>query len=177
MRAKGYRCEAYYARAIQGLFATTPDVYPYHHTSAKKPRAFSSGRAKHVPSSCLGSSMTTAPDNNTAINGPIILGARQYRLAEASGSCQAMYWPSPGLPQTPGSLQSKRPAAPGPGIARIMDWTKTGLPQSMVSPNPRLPNPVSDKPWAGTTQVSGDGAAKRTATAELATDQPHLTDR
>lgn len=131
--------EACYDRATQELFATTPLLNPYHHTSATKPRAFSPGRAKHVPSSCLGSSMTTQGDNETAINGRINTAQQAVRLAEASDSCEAMGLPNPGSPQTHGSLQSKRPAAPGPGIAPIMNWTKPGSPQTMVSPESILP--------------------------------------
>lgn len=47
--------------------------------------------------------------------------------------------PNPGSPQTRYSLQSKRHAAPGPGFGPIMDWTKTGSPQTMVSPKSILP--------------------------------------
>lgn len=114
-----------------------PVSVPSH--QRQKAARISPGRAKHVPSSCLGCSMTTQGDNETAINGRINTAQQAVRLAGATDSCRAMGLPNPGSPQSHGSLQSKRPAAPGPGIAPIMIRTKTGSPQTMVSPESVLP--------------------------------------
>jgi hypothetical protein len=105
-----------------------------------------------------GSLMTTQGNNETAINGRIDTAQQAVRLAEAADSCRAMGLPNPGSPQTHCSLQSKRHAAPGPGFGTIMDWTKTGSPQTMVSPKSILPpQPVSDKPWLRRMPDPGEG--------------------
>jgi hypothetical protein len=124
---------------MQQPFATTPRVSPYHHISATKRAPLSSGRAKHVPSSCLRSSMTTTASNETAINGRINTGQQTVRLAAASDSCKAMGLNNPWLSTNLGSLQSIRPAAPRPGVVAIMFRTKTGLPQIMPLPKPSSP--------------------------------------
>jgi hypothetical protein len=113
-----------------------------------------------------------------AINGRINLPNRQYRLAEASGSCQAMYRPSPGAVQPLVPDNPKSPRAPGPGLARIMDCKKHGSPQNHVFPQSIVPpNPVSDGTRLGRRPGPRRGAASRTAAGEAATTQRQWTDR
>lgn len=157
-----------------GLFATTPVLYPYHHTSARKPRAFSPGRAEHVLSSCHESSMTTQGDNETAINGRINTDQQAVRLAEAPDSCRAMGLTNPGSPQTHGSLQSKRHDALGPGIGPIMDWTKPGFPQSMFPPNPSSPRAGSEQAMAPQEARSPAGSGQQDGGREIAAGCGHV---
>jgi hypothetical protein len=113
-----------------------------------------------------------------AINGRINLPNRQYRLAEASGSCQAMYRPSPSAVQPPVPDNPKSPHAPGPGLAWIMDCKKYGSPQNHVFPQSIVPtNPGPDGTRFGRRPGPRRGAASKAAAGEAATTQLQWTDR
>ena len=123
-------------------------MYPYHHTSATKPRAFSPGRAKHVPSSRLGSLQTRRGDIETAINGRINTAQQAVRLAEASDSCQAMGLPNPGSLQNMAPYNSKGPPRPAQGLPRSWIGQKLVLPKTMAPPNPSYAQTISGQAMA-----------------------------
>lgn len=102
---------------------------------------------------------SSQPQNReNAINGRISLPDRQYRLAEASGSCQAMYRPGPGAVQPLVPDNPKSAHAPGPRLARIMAYKKHGSPPNRVSPNTSFPtNPVWTERGSAGDQVPGEG--------------------